>query len=253
MANNEVSGPVVAAALALRLANLPQRRCTYRVLFLPETIGAIAYLSRNLEAMKRHTIAGFVITCAGDTRGYSLLPSRRGDTLADRVARCVLAHHAPGYREYSFLDRGSDERQYCSPGVDLPVASIMRSKYAEYPEYHTSLDDLSLISAEGLAGTADALMKCLRAIEANDFYQATCFCEPQLGKRGLYPTLSVKGSSDTVRAMKDLIAYCDGRRDMVDVAATIGQPLDVCIPIVEKLEAHGLLKRCGPPSRGCAT
>jgi aminopeptidase-like protein len=213
------------------------------VLFVPETIGSITYLSKHLDEMKRRTIAGYVITCVGDDRAYSFLESRSGNTLADSITKHVIKHHYPGCVTYSFLERGSDERQYCSPGVDLPVVSLMRSKYGTYPEYHTSLDDLSLISPQGLAGAYGALQRCLSLIEANGIYRAACLGEPQLGRRGLYPTLSQHGGYAEVQTMMNILAYADGQRDLVSLAERIGKPAEVCIPIIARLLQESLLER----------
>lgn len=243
MANNELSGPVVTAALAQWLQSLDKRRYTYRIVFIPETIGSIVYLSRNLSHLKQHVIAGFNITCIGDDRSYSYLPSRAGNSLSDQVALHVLQHMDADFKRYSWLDRGSDERQYCAPGVDLPIATIMRSKYAEYPEYHTSLDDLNLVTPGGLNGGYTALRRSIEVIEHNVNLRVTVLCEPQLGKRGLYPTLSTKASGEQVRAMMNLISYCDGTRTLLEIANLIEEPFWELVPLIEKLVAHGLLEQ----------
>ena len=151
MANNELSGPTVLTYLTKWLLSQNNLQYSYRIIFVPETIGAIAYLSKNLKKMKKLIIAGFNLSCLGDTRAYSYVPSRMGGSLSDKIAKHVLKWIDENYFEYTWSDRGSDERQYCSPGVDLPIATICRSKYGAYPEYHTSLDDLeTLVTPEGL-------------------------------------------------------------------------------------------------------
>jgi aminopeptidase-like protein len=241
MANNELSGPVVTTAIAQWIQALPERRYTYRIVFIPETIGSLVYLSRHLDHLKQHVIAGFNVTCIGDDRAYSYLPSRAGDTLSDQAAKHVLQHIDPQFVSYSWLDRGSDERQYCAPGVDLPIATIMRSKYGEYPEYHTSLDDLNLVTPTGLKGGYLALKLALEVIEQNVFPKITVLGEPQLGKRGLYPNISKKRLSGGTQTLMNLLTYCDGKRTLLEIADLIGQPIWDLVPLVEQLKEYGLL------------
>lgn len=242
MANNELSGPAVAIYLAKWLKSLPIRRYTYRIIFIPETIGSITYLSQNLEHLKKRVIAGFNISCVGDNRTFSYVASRYGNTLADKVAKNVLRFYYHEYKEYSFLKRGSDERQYNAPGVDLPVCAICRSKYGEYPEYHTSKDNLDFISPEGLAGSFDVYKQCIIALENNYKYKVKVLCEPQLGKRGLYPTISQKGSSKVVKTMTDFIAYADGNNDLIDIGNIIGVPVEELVPIIKNLIDNDLIE-----------
>ena len=240
MANNELSGPALTTALGNWLGRR-SRRLSYRLVFVPETIGSIVYLSQHLQEMKRRVVAGYVVTCVGDNRDYSFLPSRNGQTLADQAALHVLEHTCPDFKRYSYLDRGSDERQYCSPGVDLPVASIMRSKYGEYPEYHTSADNLDLISPQGLQGAFDVYRRVLECLESNQTPKVTVCCEPQLGKRGLYPTTSTRDTKRMVADMMNLLAYSDGTKSLLQIAQTIGAPIENLVPIAHRLKDEGLL------------
>lgn len=241
MGNNELSGPTVTTHLAKWLKVIKKRRYTYRLIFIPETIGSIVYLSRNLDHLKSCVVAGFNVTCVGDDRAYSYLPSRAGNTLADRIALHTLKHRAPEFVSYTFLDRGSDERQYCSPGVDLPVASVMRTKYHAYTEYHTSKDDLTLISPQGLYGGYNVIRHCLQCLERNEILKCTVLCEPQLSHRGLYPTLSTKDQTVTVSKMMDLIAYSDGKNDLLAIAEAIKLPMWELFDTVDMLKEQNIL------------
>lgn len=193
MANNELSGPTVVTYLAKWLQEIPKTRFSYRIVFVPETIGSIAYLKNNLKIMKKNIFAGYNVSCVGDDRSYSYIPSRNGKTISDIVARHVLKWIDPNFIKYSWLDRASDERQYCAPGVDLPVASIMRTKYGEYPEYHTSFDDLkNVVTPKGLNGGYWAIRRAIEAIEKNKKLKTSILCEPFMTKRGFIPAISKK-------------------------------------------------------------
>jgi aminopeptidase-like protein len=250
MGNNECSGIGVTVFLAKWLMSLKERRHTYRIVFVPETIGSIAYISKNLKQLKENTIAGFVVTCIGDDNNYSYMPSRNGDTLPDKVAMHVLNNFVESYDTYSFLQRGSDERQYCHPAVNLPVVSVMRSKYGTYPEYHTSLDNLDYISPAGLQGGYDILQKCLMALEANAVYKNILPCEPKMSKRNLHPKewhMRHLGNREDLKKqvtdMMNTMVYCDGNLDIIEISNKIGIDFKTCAKNVETLLREGILEK----------
>ena len=242
MANNELSGPVLATFLARWVKEKKNRRFTYRFIFIPETIGSICYLSRNLQVLKERVIAGFNLTCVGDEGEFSYLPSRYGDTLADKVALNILNYCIGKYKKYSFLDRGSDERQYCSPGVDLPVCLVMKSKFGTYKEYHTSLDNLNFVTPKGLQESFEVYTKIIDVLENNRIYKTTVLCEPQMGRRGLYHQISYRGKSDLVRTLMDFLVYADGKNDLIDIANILRRCAYGLIEVVNILEEHNLIK-----------
>jgi aminopeptidase-like protein len=237
MANDSLSGVVVTASLARWLLSEP-RRLTYRILFIPETIGSICYLSKHLDEMKQNTIAGFVLTCVGDDKKWSYLPSPSGATLADRVALHVLKNA----ETLSYLtDRGSDERQYCSPGVGLPVCSIMRSAYAHYPEYHTSLDNLDFISQKGLSESFDTYKHCLRILEANETWEMIQPCEPFLTKHNLHSGVTTAESRADL--FLNVSAYADGTMDLMELSNVIGANALQVDAVARSLFHNGILKK----------
>lgn len=242
MANNETSGPSVVTYIAKWLA-LMDRRYTYRIVFVPETIGSICYLSQNLRAMKASTIAGFNVSCIGDDRTYSIIESRKANTLTDRVAKHVLAHIGTPTRIHTFLERGSDERQYCSPGVDLPVVGLSRTRFSSYPEYHTSDDNFNVVTASGLKGGYEFVKACIELLEGNRRYIATQLCEPQLGRRGMYPSLGAGRIETSVEDVLNVLAYADGATDLLEISERCAMPFGRARRAANSLLREDLLRQ----------
>lgn len=241
MANNECSGPALLTELIRYVKAVKHRKYTYRFLLNPETIGSITYLSQNYRHLREKLRAGVVLSCVGDDGDYSLVHTRYGSTIADKSLAAVLKYQER-YKEYSFLQRGSDERQYNAPGIDLPVVGFCRSKYGTFPEYHTSADNMEFITPAGLWGSYDVITQWIDAMEWNEKYRVTVLCEPQLGKRGLYPTVSQKGTYDAVSATVNLIAYADGTNDLFDISERIHCPVSQVVEVVRKLLENDLLE-----------
>ena len=241
MANNELSGPVLLNAIMHYIkSNYPKSKFTYRFVLLPETIGSIAYLSKFMKVMKSNMICGFNLTCVGDERAYSYVGSRKGNTLADDAIEAAL-FGLSNVKKYSYLDRGSDERQYCAPGIDLPVCCFSRSRF-EYPEYHTHKDNFNVVTKKGLEGSFNVVKKIIDAIELELYPKTTMFGEPNLGKRGLYSTLSQKGKYDNTRLRMNLIAQSDGMTNIFKIAKLLKEPLDKLCNEYSLLKSKKVLK-----------
>ena len=243
MANNELSGPLVASFIYNQLKTIPNLRYTYKFIFVPETIGSIYYLSKNGENLKENLTAGFVITCIGDPGVFTYKKSRRGDALPDRAAEIILSQTESNFNIIDFFPSGSDERQFCSPGFNLPVGSLIRTMYGKYPEYHTSADNKDFISFEAMEGSVNKYLEIIDLIELNQKYINTLpYCEPQLGKRGLYPTLgSQKGTESYVKAMMWILNLTDGDHDLIDISLKSKIPILELKPVLFKLLENNIL------------
>ncbi|SEA83338.1 aminopeptidase-like domain-containing protein [Oribacterium sp. KHPX15] len=247
MANNECSGPALLSEIIKYVKSLKDRRYSYRFVFAPETIGAITYLAthNHLVTLKNNVIAGFNLTCVGDNRNYTMIESRRGNTLADKVLLTVLNTDekvSGNYKKYDYLGRGSDERQYCSPGVDLPFVTFCRTRFYDYPEYHTSADDMSLVTPDGFQGSYDVLKCAIDLIENNRTYKNVFPCEPQLGRHGLYPTVSQKGRKGSAGDIQNVLAFLDGNNDVISICDRLKRPVGTVLEIIYKLKINNLIE-----------
>ena len=241
MANNELSGPIVSMSLINYFIGKKLNK-TLRFIFIPETIGSIAYLSRNLKYLKRYVIGGYNLSCIGDERKHSCMLSKNENSPSDEAL--LLSYkkmNIRNYKIYPFLNRGSDERQYNSPGIDLGITSIFRSKYTEYPEYHTSLDNFDVVTLKGLTGGYNVAKNSIKIIQNNTYPISKILCEPQMGKRGLYPTLSVKSRRKETKKFMDFLQYSDGFNSLNKISKLINLDIKSTKKIYKVLSKNNLL------------
>lgn len=247
LANDNLSGMVLARALAERLlAATP--RLSYRFLFIPGTIGSIAWLARNTGAVKRIK-HGLVLSCLGDPGPLTYKRSRRDTAAIDRAAAHVLRHKGAANTTVPFIPYGYDERQYCSPGFDLPVGCLMRSPNGTFPEYHTSADNLDFIKAESLLDSLDALTKIVEVLDDDACYRNTSpYGEPQLGRRGLYRPIGGQQDAASYDQMVLLWALnlSDGRHSLLDIAERAQRPFAMVSAAAADLRRVGLLEPATP-------
>jgi aminopeptidase-like protein len=222
MAINELSGPLVQTMIYHYLRKQKNLKYSYRFLYVPETIGSIVYLSQFGEHLKKNLAAGYVVTCVGHGEAYTYKKSKQGNSLADKAAIHVLNQLGKTSKIIDWSPFGSDERQYCSPGFNLPIGSLVRTMYGKYPEYHTSLDNRELISEITMWETIETYISIIQTLEANEIYVGThLYCEPKLDKRGLYPsTGGTRGpkEKEQVAIITNLLAFSNGELDLIDIA-----------------------------------
>lgn len=217
MANDNTSSIVVLTNFIKYLLNEKDHYYTYRFVFTPETIGSLIYIEENFEHLKKYVKGGFVLSSIGDNRNYSCVHTPYNNTYVDNVVTTVLNKLTDSPKEFSFAYRGSCERQYNAPLINIPVVTICRTKFAEFSEYHTSKDVLSMndetgtVTPLGLKGGLEYAIQIYKLLESDEFYRIKTYGEPQLGKYGLYPTVSMKNSTTDVRKYVNIMAYLDGK------------------------------------------
>ncbi len=245
MANNELSGPLVSVFLYNELKKLKSRKYTYRFIFTPETVGTISYLAENGNYLKKNSIAGLIVTCAGDAGMFTYKKSRDESSEINKIVSHVLANHAKkNHQIVDFTPIGSDERQYCSPGFNLPFGSLMRTMYGKYKEYHTSGDNKEFISFEALEETVEIYFKVCKAFELNQRYtNQQPYCEPFLSKHQLYPDISTTSGDkeEWLRQILYILNYSDGNTPLLEIAEKLGVSILDLEENIEKLKGKKLL------------
>jgi aminopeptidase-like protein len=242
LADDNLSGIAVSVFLARALAARPRRRRTFRFVYAPGTIGAITWLEQHREGARavRH---GLTLTCLGDGHPFTYKRTLAGDAEIDRAAEHVLRHSGHAHQAIDFFPYGYDERQYNSPGFRMPVGSLMRGRHGQFPQYHTSADDLGFVSPERLAESFDVLSALVDLLDENRRFQNLApEGEPQLGRRGLYRAIGGSDIPGLQLAMLWVLNLSDGRHTLLDVAERAGMPFRAVRAAAALLEEHGLLK-----------
>ncbi len=240
MANNELSGPMVAMCLINYFKKFKNEK-SIRFIFIPETIGSIAYIKKNYDHLKKYVCGGYNLSCIGDNRAHSCMLSKFENSASDEALLETYKQLKIEKKVHSFLKRGSDERQYNSPGVDLPIASIFRTRYGDYPEYHTSLDNFDLVSVKGISGGFNIAKYAIINLQNKIIPTAKIYCEPQLGKRGLYPSISDKKLDMFSRNIVNILMYSNGRDSLEKISKIIKLNYNECLKLYKILLKNKLI------------
>ncbi len=242
MANNELSGITVSMGLIDYFSKINNLQKTLRFIFIPETIGSITYLSKNLSYLKQNVIGGYNLSCIGDERQHSCMFSKYESSPSDESLVEAYKKLKVKYKTYSFLNRGSDERQFNSPGVDLSISSIFRSKYGEYPEYHTSLDNFNVVTLKGIKGGFEVAKTAINILLKKIIPENKILCEPQMSKRGMYPTISRNKQDITTKTYMNFLQYADGKNSLKKISRLINISENMAVKVYSRLKGEKLLK-----------
>jgi aminopeptidase-like protein len=251
LANDNLSGVAVATFLAQELLHR-KSKLSYRFLFIPATFGSVAWLHENQTKVGRIK-NGWVLTCIGDTGPFTYKRSRRGNADIDRAFACVLRQASQPARIVDFEPFGYDERQFCSPGFDLPMGCFMRSANGTYPEYHTSADNIEFIHPEQLGDAWSTCLAVIEVLESNHRYMTTQpYCEPRLATRGLHTAFGMSdGAREQQKAISWVLNLCDGKHALLDIAERTGLPFATIHEAADLLRRHDLLVPVEASSDSC--
>ena len=240
MANNELSGPIVSMSL-IKYFMKKKLNKSLRFIFIPETIGSIAWIAKNYNHIKNNIIGGYNLSCIGDEKSYSFVESKDKKSLFVRYLVKEYKRRKIKYKKYSFLKRGSDERQFNSPGIDLPIVTVSRTKFGEYKEYHTSLDNFDLVTNKGLLGGFKIVKSAIENILKLKIPKSTLLCEPHLSKYNLYNSINFKSQKNLSMDYLNFLQYSDGTRTIEEISKEIKLKNSKSKQICKILEKNKLL------------
>ena len=240
MANNEISGILVSMCL-LKHFEKKKLKHTLRFIFIPENIGSQAYISKNLKRLKKNVVGGFVLSCIGDNRNHSCMLSKNKNSPSDNALLETYKKLKLKFKIHPFTRSGSDERRFNYPGIDIPIASIFRTKYGEYPEYHSSFDNFDLVTLEGIKGGFKVAKNAIKYLDRKIIPKNCLPCEPQLGKRNLYPAISKNSLQPRYKNYLNFLLYADGRTDLGQIKKILNISNSECLKIYKILKKNNLI------------
>ena len=243
LANNEVSGPALLTYISKFIKSFKDRKYTYRIIFIPETIGSIYYLFKNKNILKKNVRLGVNVSCVGDNGPFSIIESRTSKSYADKIFQNAFLF-LKKTKIYNYqLYRGSDERQYCHPKIDLPLVTFMRTRFGDYKEYHTSLDNLNFISSKGFGKSYEFLKNILITNEKNKTYSNNIFCEPFMTKYNLDNLIEDKTNNYQVtKNIRDIINYIDENSDLIDISNRVFLPPVILLKYLDFMVENNIIK-----------